>query len=32
VVKAVFVALDEMTDVRMVAERRGISLREVFTS
>jgi small subunit ribosomal protein S5 len=32
VVKAVFVALDEMTDVRMVAERRGISLREVFTA
>ena len=32
VVKAVFVALDDMSDVRMVAERRGVSLREVFTA
>jgi len=31
VVKAVFEALDSLNDVRMVAERRGISIREVFT-
>ncbi|RPH95820.1 30S ribosomal protein S5 [candidate division KSB1 bacterium] len=31
VVKGVFSALDSMNDARMVAERRGISLREVFT-
>lgn len=30
VVKAVFTALGKMNDARMVAERRGISLREVF--
>jgi small subunit ribosomal protein S5 len=32
VVKAVFVALDRMNDARMVAARRGITTREVFTS
>jgi small subunit ribosomal protein S5 len=32
VVKAVFEALGSMNDVRMVAERRGVSLREVFSS
>ena len=32
VVKAVFMALDSMNDVRLVAERRGVSLREVFSS
>jgi small subunit ribosomal protein S5 len=31
VVKAVFEALDGLSDARMVAERRGISLREVYT-
>jgi small subunit ribosomal protein S5 len=31
VVKAVFVALDKLNDARMVAERRGITTREVFT-
>ncbi len=31
VVKAVFVALEGMNDVRLVAERRGISIREVYT-
>ncbi|MBU1985469.1 30S ribosomal protein S5, partial [bacterium] len=30
VVKAVFSALDSMRDVRMVAQTRGISIREVF--
>jgi small subunit ribosomal protein S5 len=32
VVKAVFVALGSMNDVRMTAERRGVSLHEVFTA
>lgn len=32
VVKAVFEALNSMNDVRMVAQRRGVSLREVFSS
>jgi small subunit ribosomal protein S5 len=32
VVKAVFVALGNLSDVRMAAERRGISLREVFST
>jgi small subunit ribosomal protein S5 len=31
VVKAVFVALDKLHDARMIAERRGITTREVFT-
>jgi small subunit ribosomal protein S5 len=31
VVKAVFEALESLNDVRLVAERRGISIREVFT-
>ncbi|HEY3296014.1 MAG TPA: 30S ribosomal protein S5 [bacterium] len=31
VVKAVFEALEGLNDVRLVAERRGISIREVFT-
>jgi small subunit ribosomal protein S5 len=30
VVKAVFCALDSVADARMVAERRGISIKEVF--
>jgi len=30
VVKAVFSALDSVSDARMIAQRRGISLREVF--
>jgi small subunit ribosomal protein S5 len=30
VVKAVFAALDAMCDVRMVAQRRGISVQEVY--
>jgi small subunit ribosomal protein S5 len=32
VVKAVFAAFDKMNDVRMVAERRGISVKEVFAA
>jgi small subunit ribosomal protein S5 len=32
VVKAVFEALGSMSDVRMAADRRGVSLREIFQS
>ena len=32
VVKAVFEALSKMSDVRMTAERRGISIQEVYTA
>jgi small subunit ribosomal protein S5 len=32
VVKAVFAALGDLDDVRMTAERRGISIKEVFAS
>jgi len=32
VVKAVFAALAQMNDLRMVADRRGISVREVYSS
>lgn len=32
VVKAVFAALDKLNDARMIAERRGISMREVFNA
>jgi small subunit ribosomal protein S5 len=32
VVKAVFAALGSMSDVRMAAERRGVSIHEIFTT
>ncbi len=32
VVKAVFTAMDKLNDARMVAERRGVAMREVFNA